>query len=105
MARPPAALPPSGADPLKVSLLLGSYAHAPAQYALFDLLVPASQPPAQHPDEAAFHPLPPIVHTFRPEEKIPPQPVSAFFAAVVFAPWVVLLGLVRRIVLRAVFRN
>jgi len=93
MARPPASLPPTTSNPLKVSLLLGSFVHSPANYDLFELYVPESQPPPQHPDEATFHPLPEITHTFRPEQKIPAKAVSAFFAAFVFWPWFVLLGL------------
>lgn len=95
MARPPASLPPTTTNPLKVSLILGSYIHSPAQYDLFDLLVPASQPPPTHADAAAFAPRPEITHTFRPEQRIPAKAVSAFFAAFVFWPWLVLVGFVR----------
>ena len=95
MARPPASLPPSGKEPLKVSLYIGSFKHDPAQYELFDLVVPPSQPPAQHADEVFFHPRPEIFHTFRPEQKVPPKFVSAVFTLLLAAPWVVLLGLVR----------
>ncbi len=94
MARPPASLPPTTENPLKVSLYLGSFVHDPVQYELFDLVVPPSQPPAQHPDEAAFHPRPEIVHTFRPEQKVPPKFISALFTLFLAAPWIVLLGLV-----------
>jgi len=55
--------------------------------------LPASYSPPQHPDEATFHPLPPIEHTFRPEQKTPPQFISAVFTGLVVSPWVVLLGL------------
>lgn len=95
MARPPPSLPPTTDRPLAVSLILGSFVHDPATFDLFDLYVPASATPAPHPDQAAFHSQPPIAHTFRPEQKLPPKAVSAFFAALVLAPWVVLLGLVR----------
>ena len=95
MARPPASLPPTSTNPLKVSLILGSFVHSPAEYDLFELYVPASQPPPTHPDEAAFAPRPEITHTFRPEQRIPAKAVSAFFGAFVFWPWLVLLGLVR----------
>lgn len=95
MARPPTSLPPTtSSDPLSVSLLLGSFEHSPAQFDMFDIYLPESQPAPQHPDEATFHPLPTIVHTFRAEQKLPPRPISATFAALVLAPWVVLLGLV-----------
>lgn len=95
MAKPPTSLPPTGADPLKVSLLLGSFVHDPVQYELFELHVPASQPAPQHPDEATFHVLPTIVHTFRPDPVSPPKIISAVFSALVVSPWVVLLGFVR----------
>ncbi|TBU25619.1 oligosaccharyl transferase delta subunit [Dichomitus squalens] len=97
MARPPSSLPPSGKDPIKVSLYLGSFKHDPAQYELFDLFVPPSQPPAQHADEVFFHPRPEIFHTFRPEQKVPPKFVSAVFTLLLAAPWVVLLGLLAHI--------
>ncbi|KAI8976709.1 oligosaccharyl transferase delta subunit [Trametes punicea] len=93
MARPPASLPPTTTDPLRVSLYIGSFVHNPVEYELFDLIVPPSQPPAQHPDEASFHVRPEIQHTFRPDPKSPPKLISAFFAALLAVPWVVLLGL------------
>lgn len=96
MARPPSSLPPTTTAPLKVTLLLGSFVHDPASIELFHLYVPASQTPAQHPEEASFHVLPSIEHTFRPEQKLPPRTVSAVFACLVLSPWVLLLSLVRR---------
>ncbi|EMD35454.1 hypothetical protein CERSUDRAFT_157218 [Gelatoporia subvermispora B] len=93
MSKPPASLPPSSTAPLRVSLLLGSFSHAPASYSLFDLLVPPSAPAPTHPDEPSFHARPEIVHTFRPDPALPPRPVSALFSGLVLAPWVVLLGL------------
>ena len=96
MARPPLSIPPTSTAPLKVTLLLGSYLHSPLKIELFDLYVPASHPPIPHPDEASFHPLPAIEHTFRPEQRLPPKPISAAFAALVLSPWVVLFGLVRQ---------
>ena len=95
MAKPPSSLPPSGAAPLRVSLLLGSFVHNPATVDLFDLHVPPSAPAPVHPDEHFYHPHTELEHTFHPEPKLPPSFVSAFFAALVLAPWVVLLGLVR----------
>ena len=95
MARPPTSLPPTGEAPLRVTLLLGSFAHISAKFELFELIVPPSQAAPQHPDEASFHLLPEIQHTFRPEPKTPPRFISAIFSALVLAPWVVLLGLVR----------
>lgn len=95
MARPPASLPPTGSNPLKVSLYLGSFVHDPSEHELFDLVVPPSQTPVHHPDEVAFHARPEIVHTFRPEQKLPPKFISAVFTLALAAPWVVLLGLVR----------
>ncbi|KAI0763105.1 oligosaccharyl transferase delta subunit [Trametes elegans] len=93
MARPPASLPPTTADPLKVSLIVGSFVHSPVHYELFDLVVPPSQPAPHHPDEASFQVRPEIQHTFRPDQKSPPKVISAFFTILLAAPWVVLLGL------------
>jgi len=94
MAKPPSSIPPTSTAPLKVTLLLGSFIHSPAKIELFDLYLPASHPPSQHPDEASFHVLPTIQHTFRPEQKVPPKFISAAFAAFVVSPWVILLALV-----------
>lgn len=94
MAKPPTSLPPSGAAPLHVSLLLGSFVHSPATLDLFDLHIPPSAPAPVHPDEQIYHPRPELAHTFRPDPKLPPRIISAFFTALVVAPWVVLLGLV-----------
>lgn len=96
MARPPTSLPPTTSDPLQVSLYIGSFKHAPVQYDLFDLVVPASQPAPQHPDEPTFHARPEIHHTFRPEQKVPAKAVSGVFTLLVLAPWVALLGMVCR---------
>ncbi|KAI9438672.1 oligosaccharyl transferase delta subunit [Lactarius indigo] len=53
MAKPPSSLPPSGAAPLRVSLLLGSFVHSPAALDLFDL----------H-NESFYHPRPELAHTW-----------------------------------------
>ena len=99
MMRPPPSLPPTTANnPLTVTLLLGSFVHSPRQVELFDMYLPPSQPPPQHPEEYTFHPLPEIVHTFRPEQKTPPSILPAVFTGLVVAPWVVLLGLVSTMV-------
>ena len=95
MAKPPSSLPPTSTAPLKVTLLLGSFVHSPAKIELFDLYLPPSRAPAQHPEEASFHLLPTIEHTFRPDQKLPPKFISAVFSAVVVSPWVLLLALVR----------
>jgi len=95
MAKPPSSLPPSGSAPLHVSLILGSFVHSPATLDLFDLYIPPSAPAPVHPEEALYHPRPEIVHTFRPDPKLPPRPISAFFAGLVLAPWAVLFVLVR----------
>lgn len=96
MQRPPASLPPTTAsNPVSVSLILGSFEHSPSKFELFDLYLPESQPPLRHPDEPTFQPLPEIAHTFRPEQKVPPQFISTVFAALVTTPWIVLAGLVR----------
>ena len=95
MARPPSSLPPTSPDStLEVSLIIGSFVHQPLTINLFDLVVPASQPVAPHPEEVHYHPQPKIEHTFRPEQKTPPAFISAFFSALVVSPWIVLLGLV-----------
>lgn len=94
MAKPPASLPPTSTAPLKVTLIIGSPNYSPVSADLFDLHVPTSHPAPVHPDEPSFHPLPEIHHAFRPEEKLPPRIMSAFFSLLVLAPWVVLLGLV-----------
>ena len=94
MAKPPMSLPPTTSSPLHVSLIVGSFKYSPLKADLFDLALPASAPAPQHPDEATFHPLPEIHHTFRPDPKSPPQIISLVFAGAVLAPWVVLLGLV-----------
>ncbi|KAF8889711.1 Dolichyl-diphosphooligosaccharide--protein glycosyltransferase subunit Swp1 [Infundibulicybe gibba] len=93
MSKPPLSLPPTSTNPLKVSLIVGSSLHTPFTTELFDLTIPASHPPPQHPDEPSFHLLPEIHHTFRPAQKLPPKIISAFFSALVVSPWVVLLGL------------
>ena len=105
MAKPPPSLPPTPAvsnsthtldkpNPLTVSLILGSFKHEPLHARLFDLVLPVSQPAPSHPEEASFHPLPEIKHTFRPDPTSPPKIISMIGAGVVLAPWVVLLGLV-----------
>ena len=96
MTRPPPSIPPTTPDnPLTVTLVVGSFEHSPKKWELFDMYLPESQPPPQHPDEPTFHPLPEIHHTFRPEVKTPPKVIPAVSSALVLAPWVILLGLVR----------
>ncbi|KAG1745394.1 uncharacterized protein EDB91DRAFT_1236327 [Suillus paluster] len=68
-------------DSLEVSFMLGSFVHAPEKYDLFDLSIPTSQTPTEHSDEASFHILPVIKHTFRPDQRSPPRLISAVFAA------------------------
>ena len=92
MARPLSSLPPTSATPIRVSLILGSFKPSltPATVRLFDLKLPPSQPAPTHPEEASFHALPEIQHTFRPEQKLPNSVVSALGAFVVLGPWVLL---------------
>jgi hypothetical protein len=99
MAKPPLYLPPTADTPLQVSLLIGSPSHSPLAVSLFDLKIPPSHPAPVHPDEASFSPLPEIHHTFQPDQKLPPRPISAIFSLVVLTPWLVLLGLVRVVAL------
>ncbi|KAI0806207.1 oligosaccharyl transferase delta subunit [Irpex lacteus] len=95
---PPSSIPPTTAEnPLSVSLLLGSFEHSPAKYELFDLFLPESQAAPPHELEHTFHPQPPIEHTFRPLQRLPPTIISAAGAALVLAPWAVLLGLLAHI--------
>ncbi|KAF7339633.1 Dolichyl-diphosphooligosaccharide--protein glycosyltransferase subunit 2 [Mycena sanguinolenta] len=93
MAKPPLSIPPTTTSPLQVTLIIGSESHSPLKIELFDMTLPESQPAPQHPDEASFHLLPEIVHTFRSPQKVPPRPVSALFAGVALAPWAVLIAL------------
>jgi hypothetical protein len=95
MAKPLSALPPSGAAPLHVSLILGSFVHKPASFDLFDLHIPPSAPAPVHAEEVLYHPRPEIMHTFRADQKLPPRPVSALFTAISLAPWAALFVLVR----------
>jgi len=78
-----------------VTLIIGAAKFDPLSVNLFDLILPKSQPPPEHPLEATFHPLPEIKHTFRPDHKPPPRPISAAFSLIVLAPWAVLIGSVR----------
>ena len=98
MSKPPLSLPPTTDVPLNVTLVIGSSLYSPLSVHLFDLVVPRSAPAPIHPDEASFHPLPEIKHTFRPDQKLPPRPVSAIFTVLVLFPWVVLLRLVCHII-------
>ncbi|KAF5389558.1 hypothetical protein D9757_004141 [Collybiopsis confluens] len=94
MAKPPLSLPPTSNSPLKVTLLLGSPSYTPEKLDLFSLHIPASHSAPSHPDEANFHLLPEIAHSFRPEPRLPPRAVSTLFAgAVLVIPWLVLTGL------------
>jgi oligosaccharyltransferase complex subunit delta (ribophorin II) len=77
-----------------VTLLIGSSLYDPLSVELFDLILPLSLPAPEHPDAASYHPLPEIKHTFRPDHKVPPRLISAVSAALVVAPWVILLSLV-----------
>ena len=95
MAKPPSSLPPSGEAPLRVSLLLGSFVHSPAIFDLFDLHVPPSAPAPVHPEGIFYHSRPELAHTFHPDQKLPPRPISALFAALVLTPWAALFVLVR----------
>jgi len=96
MAKPPPIFPPTVQGiPLQVTLYLGKPEFTPVALDLFDLYVPPSLPPSVHPDEATFHPLPEIKHTYAPDHRSPHKFVSGVFSGLVLAPWALLLGLVR----------
>jgi oligosaccharyltransferase complex subunit delta (ribophorin II) len=97
MGRPPAGLPPTpaGAGPLRATLLLGSFVHAPAALPLFELVLPASAPAPVSDEDAEFRPRPEIAHVFRAPQALPPALVSGGFAGLVLAPWLALAFLVR----------
>ncbi|KIM24253.1 hypothetical protein M408DRAFT_76194, partial [Serendipita vermifera MAFF 305830] len=86
-------LPPSTDSPLDVSLIVGSFKHAPVHQPLFKVTLPPSQPAPITPDEVHYHVQPEIMHTFRPEQKVPMKGLSAIFTLATLSPWVVLLGL------------
>jgi oligosaccharyltransferase complex subunit delta (ribophorin II) len=95
MNKPPSGLPPTvAAQPLRADLLLGSFVHGPTTLPLFDIIMPASGTAPASPEESTYHPLPEIVHTFRPEQKLPVTALSGLFALAVLAPWPILLFLV-----------
>ncbi|KAG8853268.1 hypothetical protein FRB96_008352 [Tulasnella sp. 330] len=95
--KPPIGLPPTTGDPLKVSLILGSFTYEGAVMPLFDITLPPSGSVPPHPDEASYHPQPEIFHTFRPDQKLPPKPISFVFAAYTLAPWLVLIGFLAKL--------
>ncbi|KAF8213262.1 oligosaccharyl transferase delta subunit [Mycena galopus ATCC 62051] len=85
MAKPPLSIPPTTSSPLQVTLIVGSPSHSPLKIDLFDLTLPESHPAPQHPDEATFHLLPEIVHTFRAPQKVPRLPpfLNLFFRSLI----------------------
>ncbi|KAJ7102123.1 oligosaccharyl transferase delta subunit [Mycena belliarum] len=93
MSKLPPSIPPTTTSPLEVTLIIGSHKYSPLKLELFDLTLPQSHSAPEHPDESSFHPLPMIEHTFRAPNKLPPRPISALFAGLTLAPWVVLLAL------------
>ncbi|KIL63126.1 hypothetical protein M378DRAFT_12346 [Amanita muscaria Koide BX008] len=85
-----ATLPPTTGAPLLVTLLIGTPDYSPLSTDLFEVSITAST----RPPRGSLLPSPPeIQHTFRPEQKHPPRPISAFFALAALAPWAVLLSL------------
>jgi len=96
--KPPTALPPTSADqPLKVSLILGSFKREGAIIPVFDLTLPPSGTVPPHPEETSYHVQPEIQHTFRPDQKLPPKPISFVFAGLTLAPWALLVGLLSQL--------
>ena len=90
---PPEPFPPNPSDStVKMSLIIGSFVHKPLSVDRFDLIAPASQPVAPHPEEVYYHPRPGIEHTFHPGQKAPSAFISTIFSALVFSHWVVLIG-------------
>jgi oligosaccharyltransferase complex subunit delta (ribophorin II) len=65
--RPEYSVPPTpaGAGPLRATLFLGSFVHAPAALPLFGLVLPASAPAPVSDEDAEFRPRPEIAHVFR----------------------------------------
>ncbi|KAF9528342.1 oligosaccharyl transferase delta subunit [Crepidotus variabilis] len=99
LSKPPLSLPPTpNGDPLKVSLIIGTSQYDPISVELFDLVLPKSQPAPENPLESTFHVLPEIHHTFRADNKMPPQPISFAFIGIVLAPWAILLSLWSQVV-------
>ena len=95
MNKPPSELPLIvAAQPLRADLLLGSFVHGPTTLPLFDIVMPASGTAPASPEESTYHPLPEIVYTFRPKQKLPVTALSGLFALAVLAPWPILLFLV-----------
>lgn len=97
MAKPPSSLPPTGSNPLKASLILGSYTHTPVKWDLFDVKLPPSLPLPAQPEETLYKPLPTIAHTFRPDHKAPPQILSGLFSLTVLSPWIGLVVVLTQI--------
>lgn len=97
ISRSPISLPPSGEDPLSVSLILGSFTHSPLSVPLFNLRLPASAPVTPHPLDKHYAPQPLIAHTFNPEPTQPPKVISGVFTIAAVAPWLILAGLLSQI--------
>ncbi|KAG8992073.1 hypothetical protein FRB94_013383 [Tulasnella sp. JGI-2019a] len=96
--KPPTGLPPTTENnPLKVSLILGSFTYEGAVLPVFDITLPPSGSVPPHPDEALYHPQPEIFHTFRPDQKLPPKPISFLFAGLTLAPWLLLFGFLSKL--------
>jgi len=79
-----------------VDLILGSFTRTSSTISLLKLKLPPSLPVAPHPEESLYHPKPPIYHTFREEQRMPPKVLSLLFVAITLSPWGVLFLLVCR---------
>jgi len=86
--RPPPGIPATSEDTiLSVDLILGSFTRTSSTISLLKLKLPPSLPVVPHPEESLYHPKPPIYHTFREEQRMPPKVLSLLFVAIAFSPW------------------
>ena len=68
-----------------MSLIIGSFVHKPHSVDRFDLIAPASQPVAPHPEQVYYLPQPRIEHTFHPGQDTSGVHLYHLFGTRVFA--------------------